>query len=243
MESLDLCAYWYNRPLSGLEYLARVKMFLIELGERFPEFARLYVVSSSGTGTEPVAPDFHGFEQQVAAHLPKDWAYVNPNPSDKTFDTDSRSSLGFSSSFSTAQIGGDSPCIVEVACGKLDPRSVNSVIIRLPATMEKSDFVVGLFKEVLTFWAPSHGSVSRPAFDDALDQPVGDIRVGWLTFLPRTDAAAHVSVGRLEECCGGLLVRLSEHIPSARDGEALRSLFALKAGLETAGLLRNPRDS
>lgn len=244
MESLDLCLYWYDRPLTGQQYLERLKAFLLRLQSSFPVFSCFHLISSSGSSTEPLAPGLVGFEEKVARELPTEWAYSNEDPNDKVFKPSSRSRSGFSSAFSSAPFGDESAFIVEVACGKDDGRAVNSVIVRVPASMEGDEPVVDLFRAVADFWSATHGSGSRPVFDDVLDQPVGDVRVGWLTLVPNAAAAAYVPAGFRSEPLGSrLLIRREGPAPQAGDEAAMQALIRLRHVLEPHGLLRNPRGS
>lgn len=242
MDSLDLCVYWYDRPMTGEQYLEQSKAFLQLLQARLPVFSQLYLISSSGASTEPLDLGSGGFEDQVARALPSDWAYLNEDPKNKAFRPTSRSRSGFSSAFSNAPFGSESACVIEIACGKADKGSVNSVIVRLPESLEAPQFVAELFHTVAVFWTATHGSASRPWFDDLLDQPIGDVRVGWLTYVPDPNAAASVPVGFQAERLGeGALIRLEGPVPAAEDRVALQSLVRLRDALDPKGFLRNPR--
>ena len=244
MESLYLSVYWHNRPLTGGEYISLVKGFLHQLSARFSVFSQFYVVEASGTTAKQISLDSSEFDEEVARQLPKEWAYLNDDPRDKSFQLMSRSKMGFSNSFSTGAVGDPTACVVETACGKLDARAANSVIVRLPASLEQPEFVASLFRQTIEYWSATHGTVSRARFDDALDQPVGDIRVGWLTFIPRAEAARYLPAGvTFELCSGGVLVRLSKEIPSETDQEAVAKLRSLQVVLEPLAFLRNPRDA
>lgn len=244
MESLYLSVYWHNRPLTGGQYITLVKGFLHQLNSRFSIFGQPYVVSVSGTTARQVSLHSSDFDVEVARQLPSEWAYLNDDAQDKSFHSTSRSKMGFSSSFATGDVGDSSACIVETACGKFDARAVNSVIIRFPASLEDPEFVASIFKLTIEYWSATHGTVSRAEFDDALDQPVGEIRVGWLTFIPRTEVQAHLPPGAvLEPCNGGVVVRVSAEIPSGRNQAAVAGLRSVLMTLGPLGLLRNPRDS
>jgi hypothetical protein len=244
VESLDLCLYWYDRPMTGQQYLERLKAFLLHLQSSFPVFSCFHLISSSGSSTEPLAPELPGFGKQVSRELPTEWAYSNEDPNDKAFRPSSRSRSGFSSAFSSAPFGDESAFVVEFACGKDDARAVNSVIGRVPASMEGDELIVDLFRAMADFWSATHGSCSRPVFDDVLDQPVGDVRVGWLTLVPNAAAAAYVPTGFRSEPLGSrLLIRREGPAPQAGDEAAVQALIHLRHVFEPHGFLRNPRRS
>jgi len=239
LERLNLCLYWYNRPLLGREYLDQIKEFLLFLRERFERFSDLYIVKSSGSSTIKIESDFANFEMQVISNLPKQRLYSNVDPSIKHFISGCTCKMGFSNSFSTAPYGDHSACIIELAIGIADERIANSVIFRFPMEEESTSFYIELFKQSILFWRPKHGALSRGRFDLQLDQPIEEIGLGWITYFPTTDAINYLPRGvEYEPFSNGLLIRLSHEVPEVSDPSILPSLNKLRQSLEKQGFLK-----
>lgn len=65
MQSLSVSCYWYDRPLSGRQFLGQAKLFLINIRDAFPELSVLTVVRDPKESTGVVKRDFSNFDQEV----------------------------------------------------------------------------------------------------------------------------------------------------------------------------------
>lgn len=242
---LDICAYWYLRKMTGAEYLAEMRKFFTLLRNRFVEFSEIHVVTDSGTS--PINSDFSNFDEQTIKWLPDDWAYNNPNdPTNKAFSLESTPGIAFFSSYTNDENPGPgtspNPVIhISATMGRSDDK-VNNVIISLTKANENYDFVNSLFAETIRFWSPHHALVKRQSYSESLQQPAGDIRVGWLTYIKSAEVAPFVPAQcTAESFHEGTLIRALPQVPSRSGEEIIPTLLEIRDALNARGILANPR--
>lgn len=243
LDQLVLCMYWYRRPLTGGEFFAMVQSFLAKMQERFAEFHTFFVLLDGRRPAMQVAPDCSLFKEKLTQSLPKQWVYNNVDERNKSFSPTCTSRMGFSAAIRCATVDGSPTLVLEFSIGKAEDRSPNSVIVRFSEKQEDRAFLAEVIKACIEFWDPTHASVSRGRFDDQINQPINDVRVGWLTYLRNVAAEKFVPVEMDRQVlANGVLIFLSDSVPRPMDPSVKQQLQRLRRALEDQGFLRNPRD-
>lgn len=233
--------YWYLRPMTGKEYIEQIREYLSQLQAGFSEFQELHIVVDDGT--RPITLDWAGFSAEVISELPSDWAYNNKDdPKNRKFTLTSTPAVAFSSSFTNGvNPGPRDVCSISFTMGCVD-NDVNTLLIDFVPALENPVFLEKVFCHAIGYWTPNHAVLARPSYDDALDQPIGDIRPGWLTYMKGTDALPYIP----ERCTAeplheGILIRTLKRLPDTADAEIIPILKQLRDALEPHGILKNPK--
>lgn len=240
-QNFTLCAYWYNRPMTGAEYIEAVRCFLEGISQRFSVFSALHIVTKDGS--KPLSLNPNRFGEEIIEQLPKDAAYINKEvPENRDFSLKSLPAVAFSNSFTTGPNPGPTDvCSISFSMGRTSDKP-NSVIFDFTSESEDEALFDALFHIVITYWSPNHALLTRQSYGDALSQPVGDIRVGWITYLRNREFARFVpSPCVTESFHEGALIKTLPLIPSREGSEIVPVLQNLRAALEPQGFLANPR--
>ncbi len=79
---------------------------------------------------------------------------------------------------------------LSVKCGQLEletyPIAPNHVILAMAPKVETPALFRTLFEETVRFWQPADATVNRSDVMTALDQPIGEVQPGWLTYIADT---------------------------------------------------------
>jgi len=103
MQALSVCCYWYDRPLTGRQFLDQVKPFLGKVRDDFPELSVLKVVRDPTETSGTIERDFSNLDREIVASLPKDWAYINDDPTNKEFSNSCLPAISFRTAFLLGQ--------------------------------------------------------------------------------------------------------------------------------------------
>jgi hypothetical protein len=240
MQSLSVCSYWYDRPLSGRQFLEQTKLFLGEILNAFPELPVLKVVRDPKESDGVIEKNFSNFDQEVIASLPKDWAYINDDPKNREFSDNCRPAISFRTAFLLGSADGVIGLSIQVSIGSNG--RADSVIIHISPDFESEDVARKLLDISVSFWLPHHATVTRSEIDGLLRQPIGDVRVGWLTYFSNMDILHHLSDDNFaRKFKSGVLVQLGDRSISAADEDSIGKLRRLIKKLEPTGLLNNPK--
>lgn len=241
MQSLSVSCYWYDRPLSGRQFLDQVKLFLENIREAFPGLSVLKVVRDPKESTGVVKQDFSNFDHEVVASLPKDWAYINENPEDKEFSDSCHPAISFRTAFVLGSTGENAELSVQVSIGS-NGRNADNAIIHITPEFESDDVARKLLDIAVSFWKPHHATVARSEIDNLLRQPIGDVRIGWLTYFSDAGVLNHFpSDMRAEKFQSGVLVQMNTGPISAADKDGVDSLREAIKRLQPTGILMNPK--
>jgi hypothetical protein len=240
-KNLSVCSYWYDRPLSGRQFLDQAKMFLDLLRNTFPELSSVKVVRDPKESTGVIERDFSNFDQEVVASLPNDWVYINDDPKDKRFSNSCFPAISFRSSFILGSSDTVESLSVQFNIGGKGA-SVDSVLIHMALDFESESIARKLLDISVSFWTPHHSIVNRSEVDVALRQPIGDIRIGWLTYFSDASVLDHIHSDNLaEKFKAGALVQVGDKPASLSDGDNVERLRVAVKELEHTGLLMNPK--
>jgi hypothetical protein len=241
MQSLSISCYWYDRPLTGRQFLDQVKLFLKDVRDVLPELSTLKVVRDPKESTGVVAQDFSNLDQEIIASLPKDWAYINENPRNREFSDSCRPAISFRTAFVMGVNADATDLSIQFNVGS-NGRNADSVIIHIAPKFESEGVVRALLDISVSFWSPHHATVTRSEVDNQLGQAIGDVRVGWLTYFSDTKILDYRSaIYRAEKYKSGALIQANDGPISAADEGGVERIRRVIRELEPTGLLRNPK--
>jgi hypothetical protein len=241
MQSLNVSCYWYDRPLTGRQFLDQVRLFLGDVRDALPELSTLKVVRDPKESTGLVAQDFSNLDQEIIASLPKDWAYINENPKNREFSDGCRPAISFRTAFVMGVNIDAADISIQVSVGS-NGRNADSVIIHIAPNFESESVVRKLLDISVSFWSPHHATVTRSEIDNQLGQAIGDVRVGWLTYFSDTKILDyHSAIFSAEKYKSGVLIQASDGPISAADEGEVERIRKVIRELEPTGVLRNPK--
>jgi len=221
--------------MTGGDFLSLAKMYLRHLKSHFDLFSNIYLISNSRVSELDFESDPNFMSWWVESI--SDYAYINSDSNDKTFHLTSKCLSSFSAHFSNRKEGEGDAVTIEIRAGGTRSVSPDLVIIRCYDDSVSSKDIFDIFRMSIEFWHPSDGSASREIFYKETQRSIGELSVGWLTYIKNPDALANVPAQfRTDRVDGGVLVKISEEIPAAGDKVIIFSIETLKMVLQQAGI-------
>lgn len=105
-------------------------------------------------------------------------------------------------------------------------------------TVETPALFRTLFEETLRYWQPADATVNRSDVMEALDQPIGEVHPGWLTYIADTSVADCVPADfACEPFADGVIIQSAERPGTADDPDYMARLFRLRDALRPQGWL------
>ena len=230
--NLSVCAYWYDRFVVGGEFIDQTRAFLQRIMTTLPDLSILRVDRDPSEGDGLVRGDFSNFEEQSVLSLPKNYVFLNPASSSKTFTRESTAATAFFGSFSLSSREGEKELSVRVTVGGPQARATNSCVMGLSPGLESVESARTLLGLSVDFWNPHNAYVGRYEVQRLLKQPVADIKIGWLTYL--TDVTAQEIVPsdiHTERFYSGVLIRATEAPGHKDDLESLENMRRVLSAL------------
>lgn len=118
----------------------------------------------------------------------------------------------------------------------------DQVIIDIAPELESPEFARRILDVCIEFWQPHHAHVGRDEVMRMLNQPPGDVRIGWLTYLTEPDAGNYLPNDILtERIQSGLLIKAAELPGHQSDAGSIKSMRGILDALGPHGFLRNPQ--
>jgi len=236
-----ILAYWYRRPLPAHEAFRAMSDFVLRLRHVSPLFDNLFVARE--TRYVPLHADLSNLEQELAdVSRRRDFSYTNLDPKDVRFALTSFSRLGFRGSFVDAKSSKQRLVDLSISCGQLElgrkPVAPNHVILAMAPKAETPALFRTLFEETVRFWQPADATVSRSDVMEALDQPIGEVQPGWLTYIAEKSVADCAPADFVcEPFADGVLIQAAERPGTADDPDYMARLFRLRDALRPQGWL------
>ncbi|RUL78247.1 hypothetical protein EKH80_05280 [Dyella choica] len=213
----------------------------MNIRDAFPGLAMLQVVRDPKESSGVVKQDFSNFDQEVVASLPEDWVYVNEDPRNKEFSDNCRPALSFRAGFVLGTMEGAADLSVQVSIGS-NGRNLDNVTLHLAPEFESEEVARKLLDIAVSYWTPHHATVTRSEVDNLLRQPIGDVRIGWLTYFSNADVLNHLSPKHTANGFkSGALVQVNDGPISAANGDGVERIRKVIEELEPTGLLQNPK--
>jgi hypothetical protein len=186
-----------------------------------------------------VNADFSNFDAEVAAAIPDDWAFEGPNPEVKAFTKASRAKVRFPAMLALASTDGNQEITLQIYIGAPKAHTRNSVQIIFSSSLETEETALRLSKTTIASWDPSDACVGRTPIQMTLNQPIGSVRVGWLTYFADKSVNRYLPTWiRREEVPPGVLV-FSGSVPGLVDDTAtVENMKAIISALNPHGLLK-----
>ncbi len=235
-DTLNLCLYWYGRPMAGREYTDWLSHILIELRGADSCFSNYVVIQS--TGYQPVQPDFSNFDSCVAENQPRGWAFETDGSDSKCFTMEARPKMSFANSFVTTADTVSSGCHLSVSAGSHVNFSPDCIVLQMSCDLAFPDRAERVFKTLITCAAPSFGVAIRSGVSILMAQPVKEKRVGWLTYFDASNCKLRLAELAETEVFGdGIIIRTELAPPKATESEAMNRLRTLIDELRDAGCL------
>lgn len=215
---LKLGAYWYNRPLSGSEYINTIKLFFNKMKNVDPLFNRIFL-SGLGTGDYVrINESFDNLESELVSALASHSSdnerilYLDENNSATEFSMSARSVLGFYNDFVSSVSSEDLRLSISMKIGALQSDIANSLVLHLHDDFcSEYDRMLKILKEIVLFWNPYDANLSKSIYDLKTGQRAGDVRVGWATYLSDKSISSHIPKEYIcENFSSGIIVRLLE---------------------------------
>lgn len=240
-DDIEVCCYWYDRPMVAGEFARWVFGLLRRLKLIDESFSKLYLVERYGDGFRSTDVSEDAFEELIFANLQKDLACTNPLPSETELTRDSCCALGFSTSFVTSEQPNASSSIVEIRIGKSLANSVNTLVIR-SSKSHPGEYFAKLLGMLVEYTKPCHAQCWSHALSERINQPVGDIYVGWSTYLadesaskPLNDMAVVMPLGE------GVVIEAADLQDFSLSEQVIAKVLAVIDRLGGMGFLANPR--
>jgi hypothetical protein len=228
--------------MTAVDYLEWIEGFLKTLRTSDQIFSMLYVVGRAGNNNIFIDPDGSNIKDATLSNISRDLAYINTDSNNKSLELTSNCVLGFSNSFVTTLDNKVPGCLVEIRIGKFAKNSVNTVILQISDTLGKEEFLKRLFASLISYCQPVHANCGRVAVDTLLAQPVGDIYVGWLTYLTGIAAVdllpKDIDTSRFLD---GVIIQTSDLPAFVDEEEKIEKMLSVISALQPHGLLKNPR--
>lgn len=241
-ESIELCCYWYDRPMIATEYARWVFGLLNTLKKEGGFFSNIYLLKKYKNEYKSTDLNEDEFEKLIFSNLSKENAYINPESSEKYLTPDSRCPLGFSSTFITAIDSNAPRFLIEVRIGKSLTNSVNTLIIRCLANDLESTFLAKIFQTLVKYSSPSHAHCWNQSLSKRIAQPVGDVYVGWLTYFSDSKIAELVNdIATVSPLEAGALISVGEQRVFSIDDSVVSNILAVVDRLGGSGYLADPR--
>jgi hypothetical protein len=172
--------------------------------------------------------------------LPKDWAYESNGLKSAEFSPECISRLGFRSSFLVHLSDLDADLNFQFSIGS-SGRSGDSVIVRVPSIVGRDSFARGLLEILVGFWRPRHAVLTDEILDDALDQPIGDVRVGWVTYFSDKEVLRYLPPGVDVRVNGReVFVGVEGGYSISENSQGFNWICAIIKALAPTGLLKSP---
>lgn len=237
--NLTVCAYWYDRPLRGGEFLQQARSFVTKLVSTFPALSTLRVVRDPRESTGVIDHDFSNFDNEVVAALPKEYVFITPGTDNRKFTRESTARTLFPASFLLTSDTANVELSVRISAGRPDSQSSNQVIIAISPELESPQTARTILELCVRFWEPKYAFVGRSEVQNLLNQPVGSVRIGWLTYLSDATARRHLpSDIRTEQLSSGILIHASDSPGFASDTQDIERMRRILDALNPHGLLR-----
>jgi hypothetical protein len=116
------------------------------------------------------------------------------------------------------------------------------VIIDIAPELESPELARRILDVCIEFWRPHHAHVGRDAVMRMSNQPPGDVRIGWLTYLTDPNAADYLPNDiRSERIQSGLLVKAAELPGHQSDIGSIEGMRGILDALGPHGFLMNPQ--
>jgi hypothetical protein len=167
--------------MNGAEFIGAVKSFLGNLNRLLPQLGPLRLVNVNDHELPMVDASSPSFDTQLAAALPRDWAYPNGEGT-RSFSLTSTSLTGFTCSFRKAEDEGSMFPAFDLIIGGSAPKSKSIVNIQLPSDGSAGE-ATRAFKGAIEYWHPEQGSLRSEKLSEELGQGTGEVRVGFLTYI------------------------------------------------------------
>jgi hypothetical protein len=220
--------YWTGRPWTAADHIDKCRSFLLGLGDRYEEFSNIFLSAGKDSPRAVDLDDEESFRQQLISEFPKEWTYINPDSSNLDATLQSRTEIGFRSTFYNSGAANGELITIDTTTGQMDDYQPKVVSLRFKYDEIDADFVVGVFRYCVDFWKPAEGCAARSVHLNALNQPMNEPPVGWLTYYAAERAPKNVPPGATTETIGdGVIVRLGDRVPDPDDTEIVESMRLL----------------
>jgi len=206
--------------MTAREYLAFSKGFLQTLAKFDPMFSNMFSWGNGPNQESWFADNYSDLEDKVFPELDDDEIrFQNPDPDNWKLTLDSKSFIGFITSYSNEDEEGQ--FTVNIGAGAPDGDTTSVVSIEFPRVnypqFHDYDFVSALMKVVIEYCKPRKGFViSHPFWDTVRSEEVksSTCPIGWLTYLadPTVNDLLSPDVEREVLSTGGTLITL-KHSP------------------------------
>jgi hypothetical protein len=221
--------------LTGKSYIEAAHGYLDMLVELYSCIEKIEIVLDKSCRREQISDKFDDFFGQIARGL-SELAFDNVESADKAFRLSSTAKLYFSNTFVLTGSNGVGEIWINLAIGRSDD-GLDIVSLRFPPHVH-SEMLKALFQKSVIYWKPVNGCVNRERLFSSLRQPLGEVRIGWLTYLANIAVSdLNVSGAEVTELQQGGLLQLPPDILGANDIVALERLTSLRLELLNKGAL------
>ena len=243
----SVLAYWVDRPLTAEEVFAQVDAFLRRLQSFSDVFSQIYAANLNTRRYVPLSPDFSNLPAELIAGQNPERGFVNEDPEAGSFSMTSRAIQGFGGDFATVPKNAQTGCWLGVKCGVyegfLSENSPNMVDITVSPGLATPEFLRGLLEQTVAFWRPADAAVTRTKVSLLLEQPIGEARPGWLTYIADPTVAGAVPRDMPHEpLADGILIQAADRPGKEDDAAYVARLIRLRDALRPAGFLARRRE-
>jgi|HubBroStandDraft_1064217.scaffolds.fasta_scaffold21849_1 hypothetical protein len=240
--NLTVCAYWYDRVVSGGEFLEQSRSFLKKVVLILPELSILRVVRDPKEASGLIDREYSNFDDEVIAALPKDYVFTESGSTNRKFTKSSTAATSFRGSFLLTSDDGAKELSVRISVGTPHIWSSNNSIIEFSLDLESVESAKKILEESIEFWQPHHAYAGRYEVEKLLNQPVGNVRIGWLTYLADLNAQGalpdDIQCRRLNS---GILIQATELPGYQCDAQDIEQMRRILEALAPDGYLKNPQ--
>ena len=213
------------------------------LREADDAFSRFSLVDRNINGYKPVdGLSEEEFERLLISNLSSDVTYINPGGASRLATRESRCVLGFSAAFETEEKPSGFSSFFRVAIGQSNPKAImpESIVFNFSGEKPRS-FYAKLLSALVRYSDPHHAVCDSWALSQRKKQPVGDVRIGWLTYLSDPRAAGFLQdIAVVSPLGKGILVQISDLQEFSLEESVIAKIRVIVDRLGEAGLLANP---
>ncbi len=241
MVDTKILAYWHDKPLRAHEAFAQIGDFLRQVQARHPAFSNFHIANPKGY--RPIEADLSNLIPELVGVLIPDRTYRNDDPDDDSFSMNSFCRYGFGATFTNAKRSRDQTVDLNVYCGslaRLPPfdDSPNRVVLTISPEIETPELLRNVFELTAQFWRPQRGMITRPEIRDLLDQPAGEVKPGWLTYIANPEVASALPADITHRpYLDGVVIQAAEQPGRSDDAEYVRKVLRIRNLLRSKGLL------
>ncbi|MFZ6758192.1 hypothetical protein ACO0K9_13360 [Undibacterium sp. Ji50W] len=244
-DDLTFSARWSNRPFTGRQYIDWVIGCLKNLALVNDALTSLYILSDVPEGGILISAKDARLESLIISSLDHSRTYIAsagekfvPGSDRNKFTLDSRCGLGFHTGFCTTLEPEVPGITILMNAGRALPNLSDHLTIIFSKDSEFVQDAKKIFLSMTEYIKPNDATIWRTSVSPYPKQPIGDRKVGWLTYFDDKGIVELLPNDiRTEFVANGVIVQASDYPPSPGDKVQINSILQIFNALKPHGVL------